>query len=725
MAYDIGPKIGIEGEKEFRKAITDINTSMKTLGTEMMAVTSAYDKNDKSIDALSSKNDVLNKQVNEQKNKLSELTKGLAAAAEKYGENDKVTQGWQQSVNKATADLNNMERELKQNIEAMEEASNKGGKFTGMLSGLGEGLKGIAGTAGKATITGIKALGTAAVAAGAGLVAMVEGTKEYRTELSMLEQNAKTSGNSLSAMKEELSSITAITDDNGAAVEALSNLMATGFDDNQMTQAVEALSGAMIKFPDTLKIEGLADGLQETLATGKAIGPFAELIERMGGDLEEFDEAMAGATTEAEKQQVALDWLAKSGLAEVNAQYRETNKEALSAAEAQFKMNDAMAGLATVVEPSIATLKGGLADVMTSLVGVVTGTDGATEDFKNSISNLATNTLEMVTELIPTLSTTMEALLPALIEGIMTALPALGEAATNIMLMLVTQLVDSLPQLIPVALDIIMTLMDGLITALPELIPAVIALIILLTTELINRIPEILKFVPELFLNLAEAFGEIDWASLGSDLMKGIVNGIVDLKDWVVEKVKEVAGNIAQGFKDFFGIASPSKLMAEYGKNLDEGLAQGVTENKGIPLGAITAVGQEMANAAKSAARTVMDLLTIDGDSFSISGSGGTVSYSSGNSRSQSQREKDLANFKDEIYAVANSNKVDISTGYEMWKSNQVDKIYGRDETYSSKNSSKGITQNITINSPKALSPSETAKTVAKTTQKLVLGLLR
>ena len=55
MAYDIGPKIGIEGEKEFRNAITQINTNLKTLGTEMMAVTSSYDKNDKSMEAISSK----------------------------------------------------------------------------------------------------------------------------------------------------------------------------------------------------------------------------------------------------------------------------------------------------------------------------------------------------------------------------------------------------------------------------------------------------------------------------------------------------------------------------------------------------------------------------------------------------------------------------------------------------------------------------------------------
>ncbi|HHY28095.1 MAG TPA: phage tail tape measure protein, partial [Desulfitobacterium dehalogenans] len=85
----------------------------------MQAVTSQFDKNDKSQEALTAQNQVLNKQIDAQKQKISELQKGLTAAAEKYGENDKVTQGWQQSVNKATADLNKMESELLSNNEAI------------------------------------------------------------------------------------------------------------------------------------------------------------------------------------------------------------------------------------------------------------------------------------------------------------------------------------------------------------------------------------------------------------------------------------------------------------------------------------------------------------------------------------------------------------------------------------------------------------------------------
>ena len=88
MAYDIGPKIGIEGESEFRAAITNINQNIKTLGTEMKAVTSAYDRNDQSAEKLTAQNEVLNKQIDAQKEKLAKLNEGLTEATKAFGEND-------------------------------------------------------------------------------------------------------------------------------------------------------------------------------------------------------------------------------------------------------------------------------------------------------------------------------------------------------------------------------------------------------------------------------------------------------------------------------------------------------------------------------------------------------------------------------------------------------------------------------------------------------------
>ena len=112
MSTDIGPRIGIDGEAEFRKQLTNINQQLKTLGTEMKAVTSAFDANDSSQEALAAQAGVLTRQIETQEQKLSQLQKGLEASAQKYGENDTRTLKWAAAVNNATADLNKMRAQL-------------------------------------------------------------------------------------------------------------------------------------------------------------------------------------------------------------------------------------------------------------------------------------------------------------------------------------------------------------------------------------------------------------------------------------------------------------------------------------------------------------------------------------------------------------------------------------------------------------------------------------
>lgn len=125
MADNFGLKIGVEGEKEFRKALSEINQSFKVLGSEMKLVSSQFDKNDKSVQALSARNQVLNKEIEAQKSKIETLRSALRNAAESFGENDRRTQNWQIQLNNAEAALNGMERELSDNERAMESLSSQ------------------------------------------------------------------------------------------------------------------------------------------------------------------------------------------------------------------------------------------------------------------------------------------------------------------------------------------------------------------------------------------------------------------------------------------------------------------------------------------------------------------------------------------------------------------------------------------------------------------------
>lgn len=138
MAYDIGLKIGIDGEAEFRKSISNINEEYKTLKTEMASVTSAFDKNDQSQEKLTKQNEVLTKQIDLQKKKIEECNAALEKAKDKYGDNDKVTQSWQRAVNTATAELNKLEGQLKTNNKVLDEQESKWDDLSQKISDSGE-----------------------------------------------------------------------------------------------------------------------------------------------------------------------------------------------------------------------------------------------------------------------------------------------------------------------------------------------------------------------------------------------------------------------------------------------------------------------------------------------------------------------------------------------------------------------------------------------------------
>ena len=188
MADSFGLKIGLEGEKEFKKALSEINQSFKVLGSEMKVVSSQFDKNDNSIQALTARNQVLNKEIEAQKQKIETLRAALTNAAESFGENDRRTQNWQIQLNNATAALNDMERELDRNNTALDEAEremddaadsaddleeeiNEAGdaadKSSGKFEKFGSVLKGIGAAMGAVTV----AAGAAAVSLGKEVIA--------------------------------------------------------------------------------------------------------------------------------------------------------------------------------------------------------------------------------------------------------------------------------------------------------------------------------------------------------------------------------------------------------------------------------------------------------------------------------------------------------------------------------------------------------------------------
>lgn len=203
-----GLRIGLEGEREFKKAIADINRSMRVLGSELKLVASQFGKNESSAAALTAKNQVLAKQIDTQRNKIATqrnkiatLKQALENAANAFGESDSRTKNWQIQLNNAEATLNDLERELGANENAIEgfnseaaesehdlkNAAKGADKLEGEVDELGQELDETGGKtshfggllkanlASEAIIGSVKAIGTAVKSIGR---AMVQGAKD-------------------------------------------------------------------------------------------------------------------------------------------------------------------------------------------------------------------------------------------------------------------------------------------------------------------------------------------------------------------------------------------------------------------------------------------------------------------------------------------------------------------------------------------------------------------
>jgi methyl-accepting chemotaxis protein len=129
MATNIGAKVELAGEREFRQALSQINTSLKTTASELKLVTARYSENADSVAGLTAKNEALQKKLDQQREKVETLRKALENAKVQYGETDTKTLKWQQSLNLAEAELIQVEKELKDNSAALQEAQKNMEKY--------------------------------------------------------------------------------------------------------------------------------------------------------------------------------------------------------------------------------------------------------------------------------------------------------------------------------------------------------------------------------------------------------------------------------------------------------------------------------------------------------------------------------------------------------------------------------------------------------------------
>lgn len=116
---NINTKFTLSGEKEYKQAISEIGSGMKVLDAEMRKVTSAYGKNAESAKLLGQQNDILQRQIYSQTEKIRYMQEALKNSVKKTGESSKATMAWQASLQNATAKLNDLNNQMRENEQRM------------------------------------------------------------------------------------------------------------------------------------------------------------------------------------------------------------------------------------------------------------------------------------------------------------------------------------------------------------------------------------------------------------------------------------------------------------------------------------------------------------------------------------------------------------------------------------------------------------------------------
>lgn len=268
-----------------------------------------------------------------------------------------------------------LQRELAATETSLEELESQSNDSTSSLKKFGDAAGEVSTKAGKvkdafAPVT--KAIGAVTTAA----VATVPATEEFRADLSMLDNNARQAGVGLEETRQAFKELYIASGETDSSVEAVSNLLQAGFTESNLQFAVEGLANAAATFPETLKIESLADSLQETLATGQATGQFGELLDRLGIGAESFSVSLSQCNSDLERQRLVLSTLVDGPLQGAYEGWKATNPELEKSRTATLDFKIAVSELAEAITPIITQITQWATQLMEWFTGLDSGAQG-------------------------------------------------------------------------------------------------------------------------------------------------------------------------------------------------------------------------------------------------------------------------------------------------------------------------------------------------------------
>ncbi|MDD6561364.1 MAG: hypothetical protein PUF17_10445 [Lactimicrobium massiliense] len=300
-----------------------------------------------------------------------------------------------------------------------------------------------------------------------------------------------------------------------------------------------------------------------------------------------------------------------------------------------------------------------------------------------NIGTILQSFLTQISQNLPQILDSGIQMIEKLADGIVQNMPSVIQAIGNILNSFINFIMQNLPTILQKGVELIGYLANGILQNLPAIIGAIASVIAQLLATIAQNLPQFLQkgiellgqvgagiiraiptligSIPGILVQIAGAFTKYDWLSIGANIIRGIASGITNAVTGLVSAAIQACKKLTDSVKSFFGISSPSKLMRrEIGQFIPAGVALGIRDKTNLVKRAMEDMNAEIAGSPQA-----------------------EISMRLANARSSE----------------------DLVSG-----------IAGR-------SGSGSYTQNVTINSPSELNPSEIARQTRNTARQVILAM--
>lgn len=393
----ITTRLAVDGEREFKKAMSEVNNTMRTLKSEMELVDAQFKGQANTMEALQKKQDILKAQYTQQQEAVKALEQAVKDSTEAHVKQGGSVDDLDARTLKLTQQLNRAkvaEIELNEALEdntkyfkeaedsadgcaksidgygkAVKDAADETGTLPGPLGDIQNALKGLRNEDGSFNLANLtSALGTikgalvgGAIVTGAkevidAIFEIVNSTEEYRESMGKLEVAFDRSGYSADQAAEAYKAFYEISGDTTASVSAANNLATLGLEWDELKIAIDAVSGAAVLFGDSVPIDSLAESIADTVTLGKVTGNLADVLNRTGYNEDEFNKLLEATGSLYQRVSIIMSALVSGGLLEANDGFRDSADSVIAMRDAQLELNAAMAELGELLSPLAADL---------------------------------------------------------------------------------------------------------------------------------------------------------------------------------------------------------------------------------------------------------------------------------------------------------------------------------------------------------------------------------